>query len=86
MTKDELIKLAQGYGWEYRQWSQELVKGTFTMDFLMSDIMVDLCDSYLDRRYPQRLENLQSAPAKPWVIGPFKEDWFSLKANRWVKP
>lgn len=83
MTKQELIDLAVGYGWEYRKDSREICKGRYYFD--LNKLPRVTLKHFDGNTYVTELGGIQSTPYAPWIIGPFKQGWFSLKANRFVK-
>ena len=83
MTKTELIDLAVGCGWEYRRDSRELCKGRYY--FNLNNLPRVVLKHFNGDKFVTFLGNLQSVLRTAWIIGPFTEGWFSLKANRFVK-
>lgn len=91
MTKDELIELAVGCGWKYHDANPGgyLDRGNWTISILSDGgLILKTWYKHLGKMHPYDtpdLINLKSVLHAPWLIGPFKEGWFSLKANRFVK-
>lgn len=82
MTKEELINLAVGCGWTHG--CGELVRGRWAIT-IFKRAGIELEGPKRDQRYRLRYDEIQQCCGKSWIIGPFKEGWFSLKANRWVQ-
>lgn len=87
MNEETFIRLAKGCGWHVGP--DYVTRGNWTISIL-SDGGLILKKWFIHLRKMQPydapdLRDLQNVPHRPWIIGPFKRGWFSLKANRWVK-
>lgn len=93
MLRDELIELAVKYYWQRGEvgplGSTYVTRGAWTISILSDGELI--LKKWLKHFKETRtfdipnLTNLKSVPYAPWIIGPFKEGWFSLKANRFVQ-
>lgn len=85
MTKEALIELAVGCGWTHG--CQELVRGYWVIQLPFGETgVIKLEGPKPECPITADLSDLQQA-YPPWqhLIGPFKEGWFSLKANRFCQ-